>query len=125
MHENECDAREKHTHPPALEVNKQGPRAFYFHMRAQRCLKYRVSEQGRIHALFAIFFNQRFSVALAGNIFFVTLAVFPKLRLVPGGLFFFLTLPSFFFPKFSTLVQAILVFFTLNAGDADHDRYPC
>ena len=46
-------ARKKHPSPCAW--GEQIPRAFYFHMRAQRRLKYRVSGQGRIHALFAIF----------------------------------------------------------------------
>lgn len=35
-------------------------------------------------------------------------------RLYGARLLYFLTLPSFFFPKFSTLVQAILVFFTMQ-----------
>ena len=76
--------------------------------------------------LYLRFFNKLYAVAVAGNIFFVTLAVSPKLTLVRGAASF-LTLPSFFFPEFSTLVQAtcIPVFFTLNADDADHDRYPC
>ena len=46
-------ARKKHPSPCAW--GEQIPRAFYFHMRAQRRLKYRASGQGRIHALFAIF----------------------------------------------------------------------
>ena len=84
------------------------------------------NKQANIHAIFATFFNKLFAVAVAGNIFFVTLPVFPKLKLVRGAASF-LTLPSFFFPEFCTLVQAtcIPVFFTLNADDADHDRYPC
>ena len=76
--------------------------------------------------LYLRFFNKLYAVAVAGNIFFVTLPVSPKLTLVRCAASF-LTLPSFSFPEFSSLVQAtcIPVFFTLNADDADHDRYPC
>ena len=74
--------------------------------------------------LYLRFFNKLYAVAVAGNILFVTLPVSAKLTLVRCAASF-LTLPSFFFPKFSTLVQAILVFFTLNAGAADHVRYAC
>ena len=44
------------------------------------------NKQANIHAIFATFLlNKLFSVAVAGNIFFVTLAVFPKLTLVRGA----------------------------------------
>ena len=122
VRENECDAREKNTQLRALSVT---PRLLLSYARLTMS-KIEGNKQANIHAIFAIFFNKLYAVAVAGNIFFVTLAVFPKVTLVRGAASF-LTLPSFSFPEFSSLVQAtcIPVFFTLNADDADHDRYPC
>ena len=55
-------ARKKH--PSPCTWGEQIPHAFYFYMRAQGRLKYRVSEEGRIHALFAIFLTSFFPLPL-------------------------------------------------------------
>ena len=83
MRENECDALEKNTKPLALAVT---PRLLFSYARL-RMSKIEGNKQANIHAIFAIFFNKLFAVAVAvaGNIFFVPLAVFPKLTLLLGA----------------------------------------
>ena len=43
------------------------------------------NKQANIHAVFAIFLTSFLPLPVAGNIFFVTLAAFPKLTLVRGA----------------------------------------
>ena len=81
VRENECDAREKNTQLLALSVS---PRLLLSYARLMMS-KIEGNKQANIHAIFAIFFNKLYAVAVAGNIFFVTLAVSPKLTLVRGA----------------------------------------
>ena len=123
MRENECDALEKNTKPLALAVT---PRLLFSYARL-RMSKIEGNKQANIHAIFAIFLTSFLPLPLPLQATYSSFLwlYFLSWRFYWTRLLYFLTLPSFFFPKFSTLVQAILVFFTLSAGDADHVRYPC
>ena len=117
----ERSAREKNTKPLALAV---APPLLFSYARLTMS-KIEGNKQANIHAVFAIFLTSFLPLPSQETYSSLLWLYFLSWRLYGARLLYFLTLPSFFFPKFSTLVQAILVFFTLNAGAADHVRYAC